>query len=693
MSLKKLVNSDMTSITSPLAAKVCFQDNCSWLSVNAPQLLEWVKNVIANNSFDIRAAHSSPGQLSIYVDGECWLENVESDLVGQFSHQRLHIDGVSVPQLSNPPRDDLKPGALLAETIDCHSSVLLSVLPNLSEIKPRSQEEYRPVYKNCAILGSLLLYPLALFLEANQSLAWQGIILVEDDPRQLAAALHFFKLADLISLCKLNNIGFSLVCEANSDQLRDRFFALISDQQPLVLHGLQILRSPQRSPALMELHAWIHAREGLQQLTLGMLGFATDELNQCLQAVWSARANRPARLLHPQVVPAEHPVVLVASGPSLDSDLDWLCEHQHQLTIVAAGSALGSLIKAGIQPAAVVYLERDTEVYNQLCDLAADAFDFSDILLLGSSTLDPRVFSLFQESVIFHRPAAAATAYFPRETSAILPQAGPHVVNAALEILLVLGCRHLLLAGCDFGTAQRGHDRSLSALGESPRQLVMAVAGSRNRTVFTEPELLTAHQLFERMLIFTPELKVARLGEGVAMKCAQNVSPDSSLSAEYISNPSFFCDTLRANLPVAQPLANIDHSQLVESANQNLSKISEKLSVSTEWSHALSLELGAMLARYETNLSPAQHFSRALLSQPLFFLFAPLRASTQDNWSHEVKRAIESIRFLQQIVGVYGLLVDQFIKIPRLPIWDPQWVRARARSLDLSVDPSFRMHS
>ena len=651
-----------------------YRHNQLWLAEAAPALFQWLDQAEAAQTVRLEEGR-------LQVSGECWLEQAQPQLAAALQQQLSIPDGVSVPLVSNPPAAVPPPGELLAAAIDQHQAVLLNALPNLMAPAVSAQ---KPHYRSLAVLGSLMLEPLARSLAAGSPLPWQSLILLEDDPRQLAAALHLLDLPALVQALRAAGVGLELICESEAAALQDRFFSLISSEQPLALHGLQLLRSPQRSPALMELHSWLHAPEGCCQQAVGMLGFATDELNQTLQAVWSALANRPARLLQPQVLPADHPVVLVASGPSLDDQLPWLREHQQQLTIVAAGSALGSLLQAGIRPAAVVYLERATNVYRQLCDLAADAVDFRDILLIGSSTLDPRVPALFADSLIFHRPMAAASrCFFPAEQTALLPQAGPHVANAALEALLVLGCRRLLLVGCDFGTSQRGRDRAARALGTSPRDLSLAIAGNRGRTVFSEPQLLFAQQCFERMLVLLQGLDVRRLGEGVVLRGSVNAETGAELLAQMAADPAVFRSLLLSRLPEA-PLPHLSAPLAANLAatQAQLQAVRELLGGSEGWSHRFASAASALVTRDQPELPVEQQFAHALLAQPLFFLLGPLYHAAPDQWQVERERACQSLSVLEGLLAAYEKLLEQFLRIPRLPGWDPEWLRARCRALD-----------
>ena len=97
--------------------------------------------------------------------------------------------------------------------------------------------------------------------------------------------------------------------------------------------------------------------------------------------------------------------------------------------------------------------------------MLADGFSLKNILLLVSSTIDPRLPELFDEVAFFHRPASMSVGLFPDDDHAVLRISGPHVINAALEAVLALGSRQLLFLGADFSAAKRTMPRAGGALG------------------------------------------------------------------------------------------------------------------------------------------------------------------------------------------------------------------------------------
>ena len=116
------------------------------------------------------------------------------------------------------------------------------------------------------------------------------------------------------------------------------------------------------------------------------------------------------KILDKEVINADVPVVLAASGPSLDAYLPWLYEHQNSINLVASGSALGALLRAGIRPSLAVFLERDAGVYSDLCDLMVEGHTFEGITVYKQhdrSKIHMPFLRLF-----FYRPIASASVLF-----------------------------------------------------------------------------------------------------------------------------------------------------------------------------------------------------------------------------------------------------------------------------------------
>ena len=122
------------------------------------------------------------------------------------------------------------------------------------------------------------------------------------------------------------------------------------------MNGILLHKAINSSSGLSLIESWLKNPEGISQHVAGFFGGEVDEINQVIQSVYNHKLVSKRLLLKPDSFHA--PVVLVASGPSLDSQLEWLRDNQNSLTIFAAGSALGSLMRNGIEPDACCFLER-----------------------------------------------------------------------------------------------------------------------------------------------------------------------------------------------------------------------------------------------------------------------------------------------------------------------------------------------
>ncbi|QNG27761.1 6-hydroxymethylpterin diphosphokinase MptE-like protein [Synechococcus sp. HK01-R] len=670
----------------PDLAGQTLQRNRLWLAQAAPALAAELSDE-AVNGITLRQcsidADGDQADCDLYFADERALEGCNQTLAALLSQQLKRTDGVAMPRplRSSSLENASEPGSILAEMVNKHREVLLDHLPAI----PASDAVLgiqKPPYRNLVIFGSLMLVPLLPYLQSLPNSPWISLTLIEDDPKQLAATLSLINLEALVDLCRSQAISLTLHMDESKTNLQDRLYTQLSSDNPTLLYGWQTLRSPVRSPVLMELHSWLHAPEGAAQHVLGLLGFATDEINQTHQALWNALTQKPLRVLAPEQLRADVPVVLVASGPSLDDQLTWLREYQQTLNLVAAGSALGALLRAGIRPAAVVFLERDSEVYAVLCDLLADGFSLDGITLLASSTIDPRVPALFSQTAFFHRPVAAATGLFPNDQSATLPVCGPHVINAALEALLCLGSRQLLLVGADFAARQRDYPRAEGALGESPREFTIPVRGNLGRTVFSEPGLLHTGYLLNRVIVSTPQAQVWRLGEGAVLEAAQTVKSSTELAQRFGSAPNALAAALQ-ELP-STSFSRDDCSGFFDLVETDLQAWAEELSQAAEvaegWSRPLAEAIAPLLQRLHDGDSRQRRLLAQLLCQPLFFSAMSMHdapSGDQKVFAHARHQFLASVQLMQAVVRQWIAVMRPWLRAPQLPLWDPEWIRSR----------------
>ena len=180
------------------------------------------------------------------------------------------------------------------------------------------------------------------------------------------------------------------------------------------------------------------------------LGFVEDELCMINNTVRNLehfegpvfRRNAPARQL---------PAFIVGSGPSLDRSIETVRRYRDRALIISCGTALEVMLQQGVVPDIHTALENVPEAYDSLARCAA-GHDIGKIMLIASTTVDPRIPSLFDTTIFFVRGGVASYPLFTLGEDTILHNVAPMVSNLALTFAREAGCRRIHLFGIDLGS-------------------------------------------------------------------------------------------------------------------------------------------------------------------------------------------------------------------------------------------------
>ena len=550
-------------------------------------------------------------------------------------------------------------GHFIAESLtfsDAHFVNDSRALPNLA--------------RTLVILGSSLIAGLNI---SDLPCHINRIIIVENKPRDLALGLALLSLEEVVKQAKERQIEIQFFLDDNVELLIQRFQDNVLGFKPTSAYGLQISMSPVPNPPLLAFYSWLKNEEGFCLNISGFLGGEVDELNQVIQTAAISKLYPSRKLLKYKQQPKDGSTVIVASGPSLDESIQWLQEHQNNLTIVAAGSSLGTLLKNNITPKACVFLERQSIVFeNDLMSLVEDGFSLDNIILFGSVTLDPRVLSLFSEKYLFHRPLSTSLALFAEESPSKLFQAGPHSVNAALEVLLHIGLKNFLLLGCDFSASDKEYPRSKFALGDSPRNLNIPVSGRAKTTVFSNPGLIDSSKYFSNACnyfnarIFSPPYGVKLPLKNFDLVTLDDFSPDD------LGQPAdltFVDEDFVLPLPLSTLKSRLNDAQSY--LNNELESLTHTIKTESCWSKKLVSAIDQNLKLDESNLQPHEVMIKRLIHYPMFLALSTLhdapdsdweqcRSLALDNLSHLNSLYMSILSLLQNIVSDPNVLNDNF---------------------------------
>ncbi|MGO8921298.1 MAG: 6-hydroxymethylpterin diphosphokinase MptE-like protein [Stellaceae bacterium] len=142
--------------------------------------------------------------------------------------------------------------------------------------------------------------------------------------------------------------------------------------------------------------------------------------------------------------------VIVGAGPSLDEGIETLHRIRDRIVLFSGGTALRPLLRAGLVPDFHCELENGPQVYEVISE-AQKHGDLSQIRLIASATVDPRVAPMFGEAILFFRDSVSSTRIL-RGGMAPVSGAAPTCVNTAMATAAMLGFTDFILFGADCGT-------------------------------------------------------------------------------------------------------------------------------------------------------------------------------------------------------------------------------------------------
>ena len=245
------------------------------------------------------------------------------------------------------------------------------------------------------------------------------------------------------------------------------------------------------------------------------LGFTIDEYNMIWNSVQSL-CKTPKIFKGPSSKTGGN-FVVCGSGPSLDSNLDYLKSIAANCTIVACASNYRSLRAAGIEVDILCLLERGNYEYDNYLSVKEE-YGIGNTRLFASVTCDARLHDLFDDSMIFFRPQLTPLSIFSTEPSQILNHEGPQTVNTGIALCAALGADNVILVGVDLGAIDKNNVRSKKAVGVSERTFDIKVKGNFEEFAYSTDLLLDGALAMEGCIKANPQINVFNASNGIFIK-------------------------------------------------------------------------------------------------------------------------------------------------------------------------------
>lgn len=309
------------------------------------------------------------------------------------------------------------------------------------------------------MFGIGLGYQLAYLYEAKRI---DNLFLFEPDLDLFFASLHCFDWVSLLDHLAKENMGLHIFLGQDEKSIMsDLLMAIHRRGAFLAINTLPCWHYP--SPEIFKLIDTVKREFSLIYRGWGFFEDNIFSLSHCMRNI---ETQTPFLLANTKVKKQwrDVPIFVIGNGPSLDSTIDIIKQHQDAAIIVSCGSTISALHKAGIRPDIHVETERTKSVPDFLRLLEDDDY-LRDILFLSSDVIHPDCMGIFKRAGLcfkYDEPSAMLFAlYFPEaRRRAHISGVNPLVSNIGLSISCALGFENIYLFGIDNGYRDGKHHHS-----------------------------------------------------------------------------------------------------------------------------------------------------------------------------------------------------------------------------------------
>lgn len=295
---------------------------------------------------------------------------------------------------------------------------------------------------------------------ALKRLSERALLMVVDPcPRAIYDVLEYVNLAEL----EAYGSNFQFIVNDNWEQIYREFnqtvFAVARRQPSCFVHPALLRVQPDVYSELTEqLAAQIRAADA-NRTTL--VAYSRSWLKNAIENLHAVLDSRPIDCLEGFF--KGDPAAVVAAGPTLDETVEILKTYQSRMVVIAVGTALKPLLRAGVKPDFVIVVDGKEVVKKQF-----ENVETSGIVLLAPPNVDPGIYKSFrQEDIVTF--ASGAMAEFERclkewgmEAKAL--QTMGTVTVSALSAAHFFGCQDIYCFGLDMAGRPDGRHHAVNTV-------------------------------------------------------------------------------------------------------------------------------------------------------------------------------------------------------------------------------------
>jgi|GEM_PF-2756724 len=325
------------------------------------------------------------------------------------------------------------------------------------------------------------------------------VVVIEPNPDFLHYAAQVVDWAPILNLTASSQAcDIRFITSSNSTAVAATMKSIIRETCPPAWDGAMFYRHYDNG---LLSRIWKDFNRTASSTAMLGLGFFEDELRMISQTAENFLCGN--RQVVPIAMPDKNdaPVFIIGNGPSLDHALPRLRKLCPQAIVFSCGSTLPVLLDNGIRPDCQVILERGPFQYESCSRARRIGGGLDGITLLASTTVSPRVVSLFEEVWFFFRPCLSSTPLFMAQNGHCLFHADPMAANAALNAAMAMGFQNIYLFGVDLGSRNRNADHSMTYVSpkgpNAPVDLPLELPGNFGGVVFGDAVHLWSREMME----------------------------------------------------------------------------------------------------------------------------------------------------------------------------------------------------
>ncbi|WP_409423658.1 motility associated factor glycosyltransferase family protein [Pseudoalteromonas sp. RW-H-Ap-1] len=268
------------------------------------------------------------------------------------------------------------------------------------------------------------------------------------------------------------------------------------------------------------------------------MGIFEDEIIGVSHTLANLKAKFPV-LKKPELVKntlRDHPVYIVANGPSLDSAIEFLKTNQNNIIIISCGTALRALLSNNIKPDIHIEMERTAgllewiESINRTSGLTTK---LDEINIIALNTVYDNILKRFRSAYLLSKVNDAGgrliRALDTKKQFTYPDYSNPTVSNTALATAIELGFEDVYLVGIDLGFESKEHHHSKHSIYfdndfkhkkvvEKGIEDAFVVKGNFTEEVFTTPIFDSSKGNLELLLQKNLNVKVFNTANGAFIR-------------------------------------------------------------------------------------------------------------------------------------------------------------------------------